>query len=82
MTPPTCVFCLSLPLDNKGHILEGVVLGIFGWQESQCSLGIPFGFRLIPLRALETLDKVKGQLIKLAPLWVRSDVILLLTELT
>lgn len=59
-----------------------MVLGIFGWQESQSNLGILFGFRLIPLRALETLDNVKCQLIKLAPLWVRSDLILLHIELT
>lgn len=80
MTLPTCVFCLRLPLDNKGHILEGVVLGIFGRQESRSSLGILFGFKLIPLRGLETLDNVKCRLIKLAPLWVRSDLILLLIE--
>lgn len=75
-------FLSQIPLANKEHILEGVVLGISGWQESQRSLGIPCGFRLIPLRTLETLDNVKCQLIKLAPLWVRSDLILLHIELT
>ena len=41
-------FLSQISLDNKGHILKGVALGICGQQESEKSGRISFGFRPIP----------------------------------
>lgn len=65
-------FVSQISLDNKGHILKGVALGIAGQQGSGSvwGFGSVLGWSPRGLRAM-ALDDVKGRSVKLGTLRVR-----------